>query len=299
MTAQNKIDLSIIIVNYNTRDLLLECLASIYRQADDLTLECIVVDNASADDSVAAVRQEFPQTVVIDRAENAYLAIANNQGVAAAQGRYVLALNPDTVIYGNALSQVVQQMDADPTIGAATTITYFTDGGVQPVCSHFVSYGYLLVNYTFLAKILRQRHQKLNKALWYEGWDRKSAREVDILPGYFILTTKELWEQAGGFPEDMLIYFTDDYISLRVQQLGKKNMYLMSDGLVHYEGAATRDGTTHEQKRYRPKSVRIYHSDMLVYTRRVYGRLAQLFFALMLIPTWLVLQWRGSRQAKS
>src|SRR5947209_20470157 len=107
-------DLSIVIVNYNTRQLLLDCLESIYRTNQGISLECIVVDNVSSDGSVEAVRQRFPQAQIIANEKNTYFSAGNNQGIERARGRYVLALNPDTAIKGATLGQLVRQMDANP-----------------------------------------------------------------------------------------------------------------------------------------------------------------------------------------
>src|SRR3954468_1636411 len=106
------VDLSVIIVNYNTCPLTLACLASIYRAADGISIECIVVDNASTDGIAEALKASVPDVKLIANAENRYFSAANNQGIAAAQGRYVVTLNPDMVVKGSTLTQLVHQMDA-------------------------------------------------------------------------------------------------------------------------------------------------------------------------------------------
>ena len=235
-------DLSIVIVGYNTRQLLLDCLASIYRTAGEDQSpeppECLVVDNASTDGSVEAIRAQFPQVRLIANAHNVYFSAANNQGIQQASGRYVLVMNPDMVVKGDTLVQLVRQMDADPSIGAATTSTFFPDGRLQRNGSHFSTFGYLVFNYTFVGKLLVARQRAYNEWLWYAGWDRTTRRDIDILPGCCIIALKDTWTAVGGFDAGMLHYFSDEYFSRAVQRLGKRTVYLISDGIIHYEGKA-------------------------------------------------------------
>jgi GT2 family glycosyltransferase len=279
------IDLSIVIVNYNTRQLLLDCLASIYATAGTLALECIVVDNASTDGGTEAVHMVFPQTRIIANVQNRLFSAANNQGIALATGRYVLVLNPDMVVRGQTLSQLVQQMDADPTIGAATTTLLFPDGRLQRNCARFVTYEYLLLNYTFLGKLFRQRLRRYNDWLWYAHWDRTTRRPVDVLPGSCIIAPREVWGATGGFDTRMPMYFSDDYLSRAVQKLGKQTVYLVSDGIVHYEG--------YSASQVKAWALRLYMHDLLVYTRLVFGRAAQALLLILFLPTWIVLRLKA------
>ncbi|NLD44977.1 MAG: glycosyltransferase family 2 protein, partial [Chloroflexi bacterium] len=113
------IDLSVIIVSWNTRDLLEACLASLQRAADGLAVETLVVDNASADGSAAMVRQRFPQVQLIENTENVGYARANNQAIRQCTGRHVMLLNSDTVVRPGALAALVRFMDTHPAAGAA------------------------------------------------------------------------------------------------------------------------------------------------------------------------------------
>ena len=147
------IDLSIIIVNHNTRKMLLECLESIFGRTQTITYEVIVVDNESSDGSVEAVQAQFPQVKLIVNPVGRYFSAGNNQGIAVAQGRYIFALNPDTLVLGDTLGQLVRQMELKPDIGAATTIQYLPGKVVLLNGSRQVSYRYLLFQYTFLGKL--------------------------------------------------------------------------------------------------------------------------------------------------
>jgi GT2 family glycosyltransferase len=279
-------DLSIVIVNYNGRKYILDCLESICQKNGPVTVECIVVDNASTAGSVDAIRQRFPDVRIIANRENRFFSAANNQGIEAAQGRYVMILNPDTLVKGDTLTQLVRQMETRPEIGAATTTTFFLDGELQRNGSHFVTFGYLLFNYTLLGKLWPKRRAAYNDWLWYPDWDRTTEKQIDILPGYCILASKETWQAVGGLQPELSMYFSDDYVSRAVQHLGKQTVYLISDGIVHYEGTSTRDAIDTKVKRYRASIIRIYLHDLLVYTRLVFGRPAQVLLAVLLIPTW-------------
>jgi GT2 family glycosyltransferase len=276
------IDLSVVIVNYNTRDLLLECLRSIYEKTHSISLECIVVDNVSSDGSVEAVRSAFPQVHLIPSRQNRYFSGGNNLGIAIARGRYIITLNPDMVVLGDTLSQLVRQMDVNPAIGAATTVMYFPDHRLQFNCSREVTLRYLLLQYTFIGKLFSGAAQKSRAWLWYADWDRTTAQPVGVLPGSCIIAPRSLWQAVRGFDERMPMYFSDDYLSRAVRQHNKQTMYLISDGIIHYEGRATRGRTGLTLTR---RSLRMYFHDLIIYTGLVFGRPAQLLLTLLLIPT--------------
>jgi GT2 family glycosyltransferase len=284
-------DLSIVIVNYNTCNLLLDLLESIYTNPNHsfLQFECIVIDNASSDGSAAEIPARYPQVRFVANAQNRFFSAAYTQGIQQAEGRYILAINPDMVVEGNTLAQLVQQMDADSTIGAATTTMHSRDGELQRNGSRFVTLNYLLLQYTFWGKLLPQRFRAARDWLWYADWDRTSRRAIDVLPGCCIIASRETWAAVGGFDDRMLIYFSDDYVSRAVQRLGKQTVYLVSDGIIHYEGASTRI-----RRVLTPRFLRIYFHDLLVYTRLIFGRPTQVMLAILLIPTWIVQRLKAS-----
>src|SRR5262249_20679703 len=148
------------------------------------------------------------------------------QGIQQAHGRYILVMNSDMLVEGNTLVQLVEQMDNDPAIGAATTTMHFSDGKLQRNCSRFVTYGYLLLEYTFIGKLFATQYKVAHDWLWYADWDRTTSREVDILPGSCIIASAEIWKAIGGFDSRMLMYFSDDYFSRAVQARSKQTWYL-------------------------------------------------------------------------
>lgn len=276
--------LSIVIVNYKTRDLLLALLESIYANGGNLCLECIVLDNASYDGSAQAVAAHFPQVRFVQNAENRYFSAAYTQGIQLARADYVLVLNPDMQVRGATLQQLLSALQTDPSIGAATTTMYFPDGCLQRNGSRFATFGYLVLNYTFLGKLYRwflpQAWQRLQDWLWYAEWDRRTEREIDVLPGSAIIARREVWAAAGYFEPRLKMYFSDDYFSRCVQALGLRTLYLPSDGILHYESASA--------KQVSARALNLYLRDLVVYTQLVYGRLAAALLAVLLVPTWLV-----------
>jgi GT2 family glycosyltransferase len=280
------VDLSIVIVNYNTRQLLLDCVASIREHTGTLAVQVLVIDNASTDGSADAIRAQYPNVKLLANRANHYFSAANNQGMAAALGRYVLALNPDTLIRGDTLSQLVAYMDRHTHVGAATTTMYFPDQTLQRNGSQNVSFEYLMFHYTFIGKLLKRRDRAVDARLWYADWDRSSEREVGVLPGSAIIAARDIWLSIGGFHESMRMYFSDDYFSIRVRQCGKQTRFVPSDGITHYENASTRQVSR--------RALNLYFHDLLAYTRLVFGRPAQFALATLLLPTWLI-QWLKSK----
>jgi GT2 family glycosyltransferase len=279
------IDVSIVIVNHNTCKMLLECLDSIFGRTQTVSYEVIVVDNESSDGSVEAVQAQFPQVKLIVNPIGRYFSAGNNQGIAVAQGRYIFALNPDTLVLGDTLGQLVRQMDTNPDIGAGTTLQYLPGNIVLLNGSRQVSYGYLLFQYTFLGKLFPARLAAYRDWLWYKGWDRTTEQDVGVLPGSCIIASREIWAAIGGFPEKLPIYFSEDYLTMRVLRLGKRAVHLVTDGIIHYEGAATfESGGRKLSKRY----LNMYLWSLITYTGMVLGRPAQALLALMLVPTWIV-----------
>ena len=285
MAQSDAVDLSVVIVNYNTRPLLLDCLRSILDQEHRITIECIVVDNASSDGSAEAVRERFPQVRLIANPTRRYFSDGNNQGIEAARGRYVVTLNPDMVVLGDTLAQLVRQMDAHPDIGAATTTTFFPDRRLQLNGSRAVTLGYLLFRYTFIGKLFARRLRAYEEWLWYGDWDRATVRDIEVLPGCCIIAPKAVWTAVGGYDERLPMYFSDNYLSRAVQRLGRRTVYLVSDGIIHYEGASTRGPN---RRVLSARALNVYLRDLLTYTGLVFGRPAQALLAVLLIPTWIV-----------
>jgi GT2 family glycosyltransferase len=232
------IDVSVIIVNWNTAGLLRDCLASVYGETRGVDFEVIVVDNASSDRSQEMVGTEFPQVTLIENAVNTGFAAANNQGMKAAQGRYVLLLNSDTVILDGAIQKMVAFADARPETGVAGCRVENRDGSLQPTCFMFPSITNLVLMATHLYKLF-PRSRFFGRALM-SWWDRSDEREVEVVTGCFMLVRREVIECVGGFDE--AYFFTGEEADWcrRIAQAGWKLVFTPSARIIHLDGATAR-----------------------------------------------------------
>jgi len=178
-----EVDLSIIIVNWNTREMLAGCLKSIEegrRKKEDLvapTIEVIAVDNASSDGSAVMVRERFPWATLIENAENVGFAAANNQGIREAAGRYVMLLNSDTEVRPGALEALLRFMETHPRAGACGARLVNADGSLQPSCHPMLTPGREFWRLMFLDKLLPRATYPMAR------WDATSPRRVEVIKG--------------------------------------------------------------------------------------------------------------------
>jgi len=232
----NTIDLSIIIVNWNTRDLLAQCLQSLQDTVRDASFEVWVVDNASSDDSVGMVRASFPQVHVIANTENAGFVYANNQAIARCQGRYVLLLNSDTQALPGALDQAVQFMDQHPHAGLAGARLINADQSFQ-------------ASYTPFPTLWREFLILSGLGRWlvrpsFPSYGPQTDRGPQQIQGYFegafMLARREALEQVGGLDERIFMYAEDVDWCYRFHQAGWQVWYLPHTPIMHYGGQSTK-----------------------------------------------------------
>jgi GT2 family glycosyltransferase len=230
------IDVSVIIVNWNTRRLLEQCLSSLSKCADGVQLEVIVVDNASEDDSVQYVAQHFPEVRLIHNSVNRGFAAANNQGLAIAKGRNILFLNSDTIVHQGALKAMAKLLDNTPDVGLCSCRLLNEDGSIQPNVHHFPSFGAMLQRYTIF------KHPGLFKAAraFYKMRDFPYDKTVpvDQVMGAVLMVKKELLEQIGNMDEKLFFYFEETDLCYRVKQAGFK-VYFTPDGEITHIGRAS------------------------------------------------------------
>ena len=229
----DRIDVSIIVVNYKTPKLTLECLASVYAQCAAGTFEVILVDNHSSDGSVGEFKKRFPQTTLIELEENIGFARANNLAAARAKGEYLLLLNPDTVVLDNAIFKLLAFAKRNPSGGIWGGRTLNADGSLNPSsCWRSPS-----LWSTFCALVgLRRLFPKspLFDRESYGGWQRNFVREVDIITGCFLLIRRDLWNRLGGFDPTFFMYGEDFDLSLRAKALGYRPLMTPEATIVHY-----------------------------------------------------------------
>ncbi|MBC7223885.1 MAG: glycosyltransferase family 2 protein [Anaerolineae bacterium] len=269
-------DLSIIIVNWNVRDLLARCLGSIQEEAECIqghllslasspyTCEVIVVDNASSDGSVEMVRSAFPWARLVVNSDNLGFTRANNQGMAMATGRYLLLLNPDTEVRPGALHAMLQWMDRNPSVGGLGPLVRYPDGSVQPTRRRFPTLATAFLESTFL----QQWFPRNAVARRYYLADRPDDVEqrVDWVVGACLLLRGEAVRQVGPLDEGFFMYSEELDYCYRLRAAGWEVAYLPAAEVVHHEGRSSEQVPVARQYHFDCSKVRFY--------RKHHGRLA-------------------------
>ena len=232
-------DLSIIIVNWNTRDLLKACLRSVYAETRGLTFEVFVVDNASTDGSPEMVRTEFPQVRLIQNNVNVGFAKANNQAIALSKGRYILLLNPDTLLRDNAFSRMVHFLRSHPDIGALGCKILTSEGKID--LRGAKGFPSLLGEFFELTRLsYRFPRSKFFGNYLMTYWDHEDSREVDVLSGACLMIRREALEQVGLFDERFFLYGAEVDWYYRLKRMGWKVFYYSEAEIIHIGSQSTR-----------------------------------------------------------
>lgn len=228
-------DLSIIIVNWNSEEYLRECILSINRWTKEVLYEVIVVDNASPSSSIDSVKGQFPEIKLIKSGKNLGFSRANNVGFRESVGDFVLFLNPDTKLDSPAIDLMMKEVKRLPRLGVAGCKLLNSDLSVQT--SSIMKFP-TIFNATFQVEYLRQRWPHLwgIGALYSE--DTKPA-EAEAISGACMLTRREVFEQIGMFSEEYFMYSEDIDLCYQSVRKGFKNYYLASATIVHYGGRSS------------------------------------------------------------
>ncbi len=276
-------DLSVVLVNWNTRDLLRACLASLRTALADVTggSEVIVVDNASTDGSAAMVAAEFPEVRLVANQENRNYAAGNNQGLAAARGRWVLLLNPDTEVPRGAPGALIQCLEEHSQAAAVAPALTYPDGRLQESVRGFPGPQALLGELTGLARCVPHSPWGTYRAA-QPPQDRVS--EVDQPMTSALLFRRSALDQVGHFDEDFPLFFNDVDLCFRLQLAGWRILYDPRIRVVHHGGASTRQ--------VRPEAIRLSHLGLQrFYARHYRSRLAapayRLIQAAIALSGWL------------
>lgn len=256
-------DLSIIIVSYNTCRLTVDCLESVYGSETVYSYEVIVVDNASKDDSVQAIQESFPQVRLIANNDNTGFAKANNQAMEIAQGRYILLLNSDTIVQPDTFQTMIAYMDEHPDLGAAGCKIILPDGSLDKACRRGFPTPSASFYYAFGFSKLFPDNPRFNQ--YQLGYmDPNETYPVDCLVGAFMLVRKETIRQVGGLDETFFMYGEDIDWCYRIKQAGWGIHYHPATYIVHYKGASSR------RKPF--KIIYEFHRAMWVFHRKHYKR---------------------------
>ncbi|MEI8305979.1 MAG: glycosyltransferase family 2 protein [Chloroflexales bacterium] len=232
------LDLSIIIVSWNVRDLLIRALECVYATVQRSSFEVIVLDNASSDDSVAVVRERFPAVRMIVNQENIGFGRANNQGAAIAHGRYLLLLNPDAFVHTDTVDRLVAFMDTHPDAGSAGCKLLYEDGSLQRSVTAFPTVLTELYTTLGLDRAFPQHPAFGHYKLTY--WNMDDQRPVDALMGACLILRRSVIDQIGLFDEQFFMYSEEVDLCYRLRRAGWKNYFIPDVTATHIWGGSSR-----------------------------------------------------------
>jgi GT2 family glycosyltransferase len=226
-------------VNYNVAYFLEQCLNSVYKALTNINGEVFVIDNNSIDNSVEMVKNKFPETVIIENKENVGFSRANNQGIEISKGKYVLLLNPDTVVEEDTFQKVIDFMNTHPEAGGLGVHMVDGSGTFLPESKRGLPTPSVAFYKIFGLSKLFPKSRKFGK--YHLGYlSEFETNEIDILSGAFMLMRRETLEKVGLLDETFFMYGEDIDLSYRIQLGGYKNYYFADTNIIHYKGESTK-----------------------------------------------------------
>jgi GT2 family glycosyltransferase len=230
------LDLSVVIVSWNTRDVLRNCLESVFKGLGELSAEVIVVDNASTDHSAQMVAHEFPRVRLIDNYANLGFAAANNQGIRIARGAHVLLLNPDTLVIGDALEKTLAYAQAHPDAGVVGCQVLESATKVQRTCFRDPSPLNTFMWVTGFSALF-PRSRIAGRAA-YGPWQRDGERDVDVISGMFMLVRREAIDQVGLMDEEYFVFAEEADWCRRFRDAGWRCVFAPVARILHVDGGS-------------------------------------------------------------
>lgn len=271
------LDLSICIVNWNTENVLKECLRSIYQQTKGIDYEVIVVDNASKDGSIKMIKEYFPQVRIILNNENKGFATANNQATRLAIGKYIIFLNPDTIISNNPFLKMIQFMEINPNIGALGCKLINEDGSIQNSIRNFPSFSSVLIGTTILSKFPFIKRLFINFKL--ENFSFNETKEVDVVSGAALLIRKSVLEDVKLWDEGYFMFMEDLDLCRRIKLRGYKIYFLHDAQIIHIGG---------ESRNKNPELIIKGVSSIFRYFNKFEGKRKTLLFKILYKPSFIL-----------
>lgn len=275
---------SIIIVNWNTRDYLARCLRSLeqnVRMSDAPNAEVFVVDNASTDGSVVMVRAQFPWARLIENSANVGFAPANNQAIRESRGRYVILLNSDTEIHPGALEVMLEFLRERPAVGGCGPRLLNGDGSLQPSCHPMLTPGREFWRLMFLDRIWRRATYAQHR------WDQTTPRRVEVIKGACLMLRREALDQVGLLDERYFVYTEEMDLCYRLLHAGWELWWVPQAAVTHYGEASTRQIAD-------DMYVQLYRSKAQFHRKfggeREAGRFRRLLW-LAYVPRWAAASW--------
>ncbi len=270
--------LSVIIVNYNVRHFLEQCLMSVFKAIPNIAAEVFVVDNDSSDDSLEMVRMNFPEVKIIHNSKNVGFSKANNQAIKQSKGEYVLLLNPDTVVEEDTFENCIRFMDAHLD-GGGLGVKMIDGNGIflpeskrglpTPAASFYKIFG--------LSKLFPKSKTFAKYHLGY--LKENETNQIEVLSGAFMWMRKSVLDEVGYLDETFFMYGEDIDLSYRITLAGYKNYYLPSVKIIHYKGESTKKGNINY--------VFIFYNAMIIFSKKHFAKKAKAFSFFINIAIYL------------
>ncbi|MDD4227303.1 MAG: glycosyltransferase [Mariniphaga sp.] len=271
-------ELSVIIVNYNVKHFLEQCLHSVVKASKSISVEIFVVDNHSVDGSTQLIRERFPGVHLIENKENTGFSRANNQALREASGKYLLLLNPDTVVEEDTFTRVIRFMEEHPECGGLGVKMIDGKGNFLPESKRGLpTPAVAFYKMSGLSKLFPKSKKFGKYHLSY--LDENETHEVEVLAGAFMLLRKETLKKIGLLDETFFMYGEDIDLSLRIMKSGYKNYYFPETTIIHYKGESTKKGSLNY--------VKVFYKAMIIFAKKHFtGGKASIFTFLLNLAIW-------------
>lgn len=267
-----QLDLTISVASFNTRELLARCLKSIYKNTKNIKFEIIVVDNASYDGSQRMVKEDFKKVKLLENKKNLFFTKAHNIALALAEGRYFLILNSDVYFLDNSLKKMVDKLDSDSRIGAIGGTETYENGKIISTGSKESTPLLDFYELSLIGKRIRNK-KKINRYRMIRE-NRLHNFEVDTTSDAFLMVRTKMLKEIGGYDENLLLYYTENDLCLKIKNKGFKIIHMGSVRVVHTVSASV--------KKIGWKKLDIYYQDLLhYYKKNGYGFSGLLLYSLL------------------
>ena len=240
MSQTERLRVSVIIVNWNTQQMLADCLSSVFAEAPSVSMQVIVIDNGSTDGSCQMCRSRFPQVELIENTDNVGFARAMNQGFAVARGDYSLMLNSDTVVLDGAIGKSIAFADGRPEAGIVGCRLLNPDRSFQDSAFRFPGLLGLFLNAVHLSQAFRHNYVLNWDRYGFQEWSE--PREVDCVMGSFMLIRRAVLEEVGLLDTDYFMYGEETDFAFRARKAGWKTFYFPGAETIHVRGGSAKDG---------------------------------------------------------
>lgn len=278
-------NISVVIINYNVQYFIEQCILSIKAASQNLTVEIIVVDNNSSDDSCKIIKEKYPEVILFENKQNIGFSKANNQGVKLAKGKFVLILNPDTVIAEDTLDKIYSFSKSRHNLGVLGVKLVDGAGNFAPESKRGIPTP--MVSFNKLFGISSKRTGKY----YATHLDENESGIMDVASGAFMFIKRDVLKEVGGFNEDYFMYGEDIDLSMKLLNKGYQNYYYANTQIIHFKGESTQKDI---------KYLSYFHSAMQIFYKKHFKlNLIYDFFMRIGIEFWYLLKFFKFKKVKT